>query len=59
MPNYSEELCTIVLLLSDCVKSGLNRSFIAINSLIPWAFALSESKILVRAKVSISISFVA
>ena len=39
------------------VKNVLNRSFIHINSLIPCIFALPESKIIFRAKVSMRNTF--
>ncbi len=41
------------------VKSGLNRSFISINSLIPCAFSLLENKIPDRAKVSVNSHYAA
>ncbi len=46
------DLCTKAISPVCCVKNVLNRSFISINSLIPCVFALPESEIIFRAKVS-------
>ena len=46
------DLCTIVLLSSSGVKSGLNRSFISIARPISFTVSLLANKILACAKVS-------
>ncbi len=46
------DLCTKAISPACCVKIVLNRSFISINSLIPCVFALPESELIFRAKVS-------
>ncbi len=54
MSNILRDLCTKAISPACCVKIVLNRSFISINSLIPCVFALPESEIIFRAKVSLS-----
>ncbi len=50
--QIDRDLCTKAISPAYCVKNVLNRSFISINSLIPCVFALPESEIIFRAKVS-------
>ncbi len=52
MALTNRDLCTKAISPACFVKIVLNRSFIPINSLIPCVFALPESEIIFRAKVS-------